>query len=334
MRLARLAVLSALASIVLIGVGNTVHADPAGPTDYRSEVLDVQPANPKVTFEVIGGDSFLQMTVAPGVEATVIGYRGEPYLWFRADGTVLDNRNSPTTYLNAERYGTDFPDFATPDAEPVWESAGSGGRYAWHDHRAHLMQPIPPPNTNPGDRIVESVVPIVVDGVETKVTVISVWQHEPSTLPLWAAGIIGGAIAVVGGLLWRRRSGWVWLAVAPSVLAFVLGGWQYLSLPAETGPRLAWWALPALAVVASVSATLVSRRAPFAAIAAALVAGVNLGIWGFIKRDGLTAAIVPTSAPDWLDRFGTLLALLGGLVVTALALFEFFGPRRELIATA
>ena len=35
------------------------------------------------------------MRVEPGVEAMVIGYEGEDYLWFRPDGVVLENQNSP-----------------------------------------------------------------------------------------------------------------------------------------------------------------------------------------------------------------------------------------------
>ena len=330
----RLVAASLIATLGVLGAAGTAHADPAGPTDYRSEVLDVAPPTANVTFEIIGGDSFLQMTVASGTDVQVIGYRGEPYLWFRPDGTVLENRLSPTTYLNEERFGTDTPDFADPDAPPDWSDTGADGRYAWHDHRAHLMQPIPPPNTTPGDRIVESVVPIVVDGVETKVTVISVWQPEPSTIPVWAAVVVGLALGALGVVLWRRRSSWAWLAVPMSLLALVLGIWQYRSLPPETGPRLVWWALPALAAIASVAAVAAARRAPFAAVAAALVAGVNLALWGSVKRDGLTAAIVPTDAPNALDRFGTMLALVGGMAIAALALLEFFGPRRELDSTS
>ena len=99
--------------------GGTAHADPAGPTDYRSEILSIEPSTPSVSFEVIGGDSFVQMTADPGTEVLVTGYFGEPYLRFLADGTVEENRNSPTTYQNEERYGSDAPDFASADADPI-----------------------------------------------------------------------------------------------------------------------------------------------------------------------------------------------------------------------
>jgi hypothetical protein len=49
-----------------------------------------------------------------------------------------------------------------------------------------------------------------------------------------------------------------------------------------------------------------------------------LAIWGFVKRDGLSAAIIPTSAPFWLDRFVTAAALAGGLALAAVALWWLF----------
>ena len=86
-----------------------VFADPAGPTDYRSEVVSVDPATADIEVEIIGGDSFVQLTAQPGTDVIVVGYRGEPYLWFRPDGTVAENRNAPTTYQNLSRYGSEAP---------------------------------------------------------------------------------------------------------------------------------------------------------------------------------------------------------------------------------
>ncbi len=80
-------------------------ADPPGPTDYQSEIVSVEPPTPTIETSIIGGDSFFELTVAPGTEVIVIGYQGEDMLWFRTDGTVWENRNSPSTYLNADRLG-------------------------------------------------------------------------------------------------------------------------------------------------------------------------------------------------------------------------------------
>ena len=123
----------------------TAFADPAGPTDYLSEILEVEPTTPTIDLDVLGGDSFVQLQVEDGTEVLVVGYQSEEYLWFRADGTVLENRNAPSTYTNDDRFGGAVPPAtATVDAEPDWEPVASGGRYAWHDHRAHWMQTIRP----------------------------------------------------------------------------------------------------------------------------------------------------------------------------------------------
>ena len=52
----------------------------------------------------------------------------------------------------------------------------------------------------------------------------------------------------------RGRTWRMLLVVAPAALAFVGGVWQFVSLPGETGPRVAWWLLPAIALVCAVVA--------------------------------------------------------------------------------
>jgi hypothetical protein len=320
-----------LAAIVLTLIpAGVVLADPAGPTDYRSEISAVDPPTPEISLAVLGGDSFVQLTVDAGTEAVVIGYRGEPYLWFRPDGRVLENTLSPSTYLNAERYGTDFPDFADPDAEPEWREIGTTGRWSWHDHRAHLMQPVPPFGTQPGDRILESVLPLVVDGNEVDVTVISTWQPEPSSAPIWIGGALGLLAGLAGVLLIVRGGPIAVAALVPAVFGLVAGAWQYASLPAETGPKLTWWLLPVLAGIAALCALLpfVRRDRAIASVFVG-VAGVLLIGWAWMRLDGLTAAIVPTNAPNWFDRGTTMLVLVAGFLIVMLGAWELIGSTRR-----
>ncbi len=316
------ALLGLLAALV---IGAPALADPAGPTDYESTVVAIEPAAPTIRVEVIGGDSFLGLTVDEGSEVIVIGYQGEEYLWFRADGTVLENRNAPSTYTNEDRYGgAEIPPTADPAAEPDWVEVASDGSWAWHDHRAHWMQSIRPPGLSAGDQILEAVIPLSVDGEEVDVTVISVWQPAASPVPAFLGSAVGVAVAAVAFL--ARRSSWFgWAPVPLSVLALVVGVWQYTSLPSETGPRAVWWLLPALAVVAAmVAAAAGSRDSRFVAWAATLVAGAELAIWGFQKSDGLSAALIPTDAPGWLDRFTVAAAITGGIGLALVALLELF----------
>ncbi len=309
-----------------LAVGSPAFADPAGPTDYLSEITAIDPPTPTIAMVVVGGDSFVELDVASGTEVIVVGYRGEDYLWFRSDGTVLENQNSPSKYNNEERFGgSEIPASATPDAEPDWEAIGSNGRWAWHDHRAHWMQQIRPVGKAAGDQILEAVIPLRVDGVEVDVTVISTWQPAASRLPI-GLGVLAGVATIA--LAWWLRAGRWFAAVAlpPSLVALVAGVWQFLSLPPETGPRTVWWLLPALATVgAAVAVVAVRRGARFVAWAAVLLTGVELAMWGFIKRDGLSAALIPTDAPGWFDRFATATALTAGTGLAVLAVVELFG---------
>ena len=326
-------IVAVLFGVVLAAtIATPAFADPAGPTDYRSEVVSVDPPTDTIDVQIIGGDSFVQLTAAPGTDVIVVGYRGEPYLWFQPDGTVSENRNAPTTYQNASRYGTDAPDDADPGATPDWNEVASDHRWAWHDHRTHWMQTTRPLGAEPGDQILEAVVPLVVNDATVSVTVASTWQPAPSSVPVWLGGIVGVMFAAGWWAARRRGVAAMPLLVPPAVLALVVGVWQFRSLPSETGPRLVWWALPAVAVVCSVGAVVAERREPrsgFWADAAMLLVGVELAIWGWVKRDGLSAALIPTGAPGWLDRFAVAAAITSGLGFTALALWALFGPRQR-----
>lgn len=172
-------------------------ADPPAPTDYQSEIASVEPLTPTIGTSIIGGDSFFELTVAPGTEVFVVGYQGEDLLWFRTDGTVWENQNSPSAYLNADRLGGGgIPATATADAEPDWTQVAADGNHSWHDHRAHWMQQARPFGLGPGDQILETVIPLVVDGTDVEVTVISTWQPAPSPLPGVAGFGVGVGLAV------------------------------------------------------------------------------------------------------------------------------------------
>jgi hypothetical protein len=307
-------------------VASPALADPPGPTDYQSEVRSIDPATPTIEVGIIGGDSFFELRVEPGVEAMVIGYQGEDYLWFRPDGVVLENQNSPATYLNADRFGNDgVPATARADAEPDWEEVATGGYWAWHDHRAHWMQSARPFGLEPGDQILEAVIPIVVDGDTVEVTVISTWQPEPSPVAMWLGVIAGLAVGVGAWLLRGGRIPPVAASIPLVVLAVGVGAAQYFALPSATDPRPIWIVLPLIAALSATAGLLLAVRGlRFAADAALLLVGVELAVWGFVKRDGLTAAIVPTDAPFWLDRFATASALVGGLLLAGLALWLLF----------
>jgi hypothetical protein len=302
---------------VLVGGASPVFADPPRPTDYRTEIVSVTPAVPGLAVRIIGGDSFIEID-APGLDVRVPGYQGEPYLHFAADGTVRENRRSPARWLNTDRYSqADVPAEADPDAPPEWRIVGSGGRHAWHDHRTHWMQETPPLGLGPGDQILDGVIPIVVDGVGVEIAVRSVWMQRPATAPWVVAALVAGlAAALAARPAGTRQRRLRLLALAAGSAALLTGGWQTWSLPSETGPPIAHWALPLSAVVLAGAAHL-RRWSSFTVRALTLVAAVQVLVWTGVRRSVLTHAILPTSAPFWLDRVLTAAAGAVALVVAA-----------------
>lgn len=312
-----------LGLIGVVGTGGVAHADPAGPTDYLSEVLSVDPATPTIHVDIVGGDSFVELSVDPGIEVIVLGYEAEPYLRFRADGGVDENRRAPTTYLNVNRFATaTAPASADPAAEPEWVAVGSGGRYAWHDHRAHWMSTSSPPANARGDRVAEGVIPLTVAGTDVSVRVASVWQPVPSRAPVTAGAVMAGFCVLIA---WSSRRRTAWALVVISTAAAGIGAWQYLSLPAETGPSPMWWALPAVAGACSLLSLVLGRN--LVSTGLVLLAGVELAVWTWLRRNNMFRAVLPTNAPFWLDRGVTAAAGVAAAVGIVVGVFGLLTAR-------
>jgi hypothetical protein len=111
---------------------------------YRSHVIAVTPRIPGIQAKVLYGDDQVLLTNRSGKTILILGYSGEPYLRFQGKEIYVNN-NSPSLYLNADRYGkTPIPKSASAKARPKWNRLISGNVWAWHDHRIHWMSPIPP----------------------------------------------------------------------------------------------------------------------------------------------------------------------------------------------
>ncbi|MCP5027240.1 MAG: hypothetical protein GY929_13250 [Actinomycetia bacterium] len=323
-------VVAALATGAVLLGASPAAADPAGPTDFQSEIITVDPETATITASMLGGDSFLLLEVELGTEVLVLGYRAEPYLRFRSDGTVEQNLNSPTHYLNEDRFGEEaIPDFATPDAEPQWDEVDSDGSHAWHDHRTHWMNRQDPLGSKRGDQILEAVVPLVVDGVEVDVTVSSVWQQEPSVVPVVLGGLAGVALAALAyvGLGSVNRAALLSAGLAGAAL--VVGVAQNWSLPPETGPSRLNWLLPVTGLALMAGAGGLRRLEPLVRWAVVAAGAAELLLWGWLRRGGIGAAILPTDLPFWLDRLVTALAGVGGLGITAVAVYAITRPPTE-----
>lgn len=305
-------------------------ADPAGPTDFRTTVVSIEPAVEGLAIDVVGGDSFLRIRVEPGTVVEVPGYSGEPYLQILADGTVQQNRRSPAVAANRSRYGVPSPNEnvgTAADQEstlPEWETVGSGGTFAWHDHRAHLMVRTPPPGYERGQIVADQVLDLTVNGTPVEVRLVTVWKSAPSRAPAVAGALVAGFAALILLSVRRRQA---WLLAAAGVAAAGIGYWQYASLPPETGPSTTWFLLPGLAGASAMIALAFGRT--LVSHALVLLGGLQLMVWVYLRRDGLARAILPTDAPGWLDRAvtaGAGVAAVVAAVVGGIALFRLPPP--------
>jgi hypothetical protein len=319
MRAATVGVLSVLAGL---GAGRA-SADPPAPTDYRSEVVSITPPIDGVEVRVVGGDSFLELVASPGLEVIVFGYDDEPYLRVLADGGIEENQRSPARWLNQNRYATTpVPAEADASAPPVWKRIASGHRWAWHDHRTHWMSSVPPSGHHAGHHVVDSVVPLQVDGRAVEVAVVSTLVADSSRLPWLLAA--GGALVVTSFVV--RRTGRAALAAVASIAAgaaLVIGSWQTLSLPTAVGPPLTAWALPATALIAAIAAfgtALFGRWSSFTQLGLTVVAAGQLLVWLVVRRAVFLHPVLPTSAPFWLDRATTAAVGISAAVVALVAL--------------
>jgi hypothetical protein len=314
------AVTAIVAAVVL--TPSVVHADAAGPTDYLSEITGVTPESvlDVVDLDIVGGDAFVRVRVEPGHEVVIRGYLPdeEPYLRITADGTIEQNRKSYATYYNADRFGaTDIPDVVDTEAPPDWERIGNGHEYSWHDHRAHWMSEQPLIGLDPGESLPAQEVPIVVDGVEASITVVTTLQPSPSPLPAIAGALLGVAIGLAGLVLGRATA--TLAAVVLSSMALVAGLSEYLSLPSSTGPSYTWWALPAIALVCSLAVIALYRRSVWVEVGLLAIAGVQLFLWGWQRRDNATSAFIPTNLPMAADRVISMAVVTGSVFIVAAA---------------
>ena len=282
-------------------------ADPAGPTNARSRIVDVRPDPPGARVDVVGGDAFLQLTVEPGHEAIVPGYGGEPYLRFRTDGVVEVNGRSPATYVNGDRDGqAEVPPEADLDAAPDWERVAGDGTYAWHDHRIHWMTPDHP------DRASWAVA-LDIDG--RRVVVEGELRALSRPLPVGAVAVAVGAPA--GVLLLDRRRHPASLAALTALtaggVAVALGWGTWAAQPGGVGANPLVVAVPALATgvaAAALVGPLRRWRDVLVLAAVALVAG-----WSVLQLPALWHAVVPSELAAPAVRVG--LGLVAGLVIAA-----------------
>jgi hypothetical protein len=299
------------------------HADAAGPTDYRTEIVSVEPSTPTIELSIEGGDSFIAIDVQPGTQVLILGYADEPYVLIEADGTVRENLRSQATYYNQDRYGTaDIPDTVDNEAAPEWHDVGSGGSWAWHDHRAHWMGAEPLLGFDPGDSLPPEQISLLVDGSPVTVTVVTTLVAPPSAVVPVFGAVIGMLLALLGTMLGPATT--TLLLALTSAGAVTVGAGQYLALPASTGPLVVWWLLPTMALIAAITAIATYGRSRWVHLGLNALAGLQLAVWAWQRRLTLTRPVLPTTLPPGFDRFVTSGALVAGALVVVFTVRSMF----------
>lgn len=294
--------------LVLLGATAPARADSAAPTTYRSEVTDLEPTVEGLAVEVVGGDAFLQIEAPPGIRVDIPGYEEEPYIRIGPRGEVEVNRNSPTHWLNEDRYGrTAVPEGVSAEAPPRWEAVADNGSYGWHDHRIHWMSPDPPPSVVRSSHSVlyEWSVPIVVDGQDVRVVGVLEWVPSISPLP-W----IVGAAAAAAAIIWWGQARWG--VVAGATGAASVGLSQAVASPLSLWQEALAWSPPLAAVLlAVVPAAAPSRRRMLVGVGTVL-----LLVWSGLRLTSLWMPVLPSPLPEVAER--SLVALAVGAAVGAL----------------
>lgn len=314
----RVAAVAALALLIAVVPAGRVAAHGGGGSDATNYRIDVtEPGDPGLAWRVYGGDALIELTNRTGDPVEVLGYQGEPYLRFAPGDGVFENLASPATYMNRQRDGNvAVPAGIDPTAEPEWRRASSSDRFAWHDHRAHWMSPMPPPAVAEAperEHLVQSwTIPIRIDERTVEATGSLRWIPPVAWWPPVVAAGAAFTVLVLTVLLITRphRDRWpalsrtaivlIWL-VAAANLARTADDLAALPASAAQQATVALIALFAVALIVALSlAGWRDRPFGFFGIGAAGLATVLLFAAG--STDQLSASQLATSLPTWIRR--------------------------------
>ena len=268
-----------------------------------------------LTWRVLANDALLEARNDTGAELLVLGYQDEPYLRIGPEG-VFENRNSPATYLNNDRFAeTPVPETATPDAEPDWVAVSDSPVYAWHDHRIHWMAPTLPPQVKVDASQPVTVnnwtVPFTIDGQELSVSGTLRWEPPPPWWPWLLGAVVVLAVPVLPALRQREpdqrrratlRSGAAVFAVV--VVANVVHGVDDLiAVPATFTQNLVAGLQTFVPILIAAWATWrASKATPGSAQALVIgAAALVIGI-AFTHVAVLSSSQIASLLPEWFTR--------------------------------
>lgn len=191
------------AFLALAMVISPVSSAHQGNPNYRSEITSISPSGLSggVALSVKNFDDGVELVNRSGKTVMVIGYDGEPYLRFSPDGTVEVNLNSPSYYLNEDRFAdVEVPDRADPDATPQWNQIDGTGVSYWHDHRSHYMGdgvPVQVTDEDTVTKVFDYRIPLMIGGEPAKAQGTLTWVGSEEGTPV--APFIGLALIAAAG---------------------------------------------------------------------------------------------------------------------------------------
>lgn len=310
---ATLLVLLFLLMVEVVSGAPVADASTIGPTDWRSVLVSVAPTTSAVRVEVFAGGEAIRIVAAPGHTVTIPGYDGEPYLRITADGTVEENRNSPTWWSNRSSTGgapapTDLP------TDPDWVRIGTGGGLTWHDHRIHAM----PGVTTDTDWTVTFDVDGLPHTARGRLTELP--SHTPAVEVLVALVVLV-AVWFVGPRRPRTTTGAAMVAAASLATAIAIG--ETVATPPGLRAPTLHLVVAVGGLVLAVIGVALGRRRPRPATVVLVAAIAAIAWWWALMVPALTAAIVPNAFDDTVVRIG--LGIVAGLVIAAAALLVATG---------
>jgi hypothetical protein len=272
--------------------------------DYRASVSTLPRG---VTARVYLTDLALRLTVAPGHEAVVLGYVGEPAIRVGPSGVEV-NRSSPTAA------GTGLLKKASGRARGSWAPISRDQSVVWHDAR---LRGLPAGVTHR-----RWSVPLVVDGRRATVGGELVRVAKPSPWP-WAglAALTAIAVAIV---LTRRNEP---LRTATTALGLVAAAATVVTAAdfalASSASQGAWVeGANELVFVLVGLAFVVWGSGDTKALAGGALGLLALAV-GLSKFPALLHGIVLSALPGAVSRAGVALAICAGAGAVVLGLVVF-----------
>ena len=290
-RLRTFAFVVGITSAVLVFGASPASADPAKPTNYESIISSVVPPVSGLEADVVGGDSFMSVSVHGVDEVIVLGYENESYLRFATDGTVEENIHSPAVALNQSRYGATLDAQSNAKAAPEWRVVATNGAYVWHDHRIHWMTHSLPPQLNGKStgKVLDWNIPLLVNGQAAAINGELYRRAPPSSLPHLVLGILG-AVAAAFAMRRARFAAAVLLSLV-SLVGFVVSLTEQLSIPAGAGRRVSFYIIPALSAICGLVA--LARPRSIYAFVLKVACALIMPLWVFLNAKALTNARLP-----------------------------------------